>query len=312
MVQLRVLPGGDRGGAAKLGEHPCFSADAHSRYGRMHVPVAPRCNIQCTYCVRKFDCANENRPGVTTRVMTPGQAVLQIARELQREPRLRVLGVAGPGDALANEPTFQLFELARERFPQLSLCLSTNGLLLPDRLHDVVRAGVQAVTVTINAVDPAVGRQLYSRIRHRRTTYRGEEAFRILSRYQLEGVRLAARAGITVKVNSVLVPGVNDHHLVEVARLVKALGAHVHNVIPVIPMGDLAWVPEPTDDDVRRVRAACAEVIGQFEHCLRCRADAVGVPGEEGCSAPGYGGRERAVTSRPRIHVPAIAEGAHA
>ena len=55
--------------------HPCFSEEAHHRFGRMHLPVAPACNIQCRYCVRKFDCANESRPGITSRVLTPEEAV---------------------------------------------------------------------------------------------------------------------------------------------------------------------------------------------------------------------------------------------
>lgn len=268
---------------AVLAQHPCYSPEAHVRFGRMHVPVAPRCNLQCNYCVRKFDCPNENRPGVTTRVATVDEAMSRISEVLAVEPRMRVVGVAGPGDALANEPTFRLLRRVRARYPQLTLCVSTNGLLLLDRLDDVLDVGVSALTVTINAVDPDVGDQIYARARYQGVTYRGREAFELLSRRQLEGLRCAARAGITVKVNSVLIPGVNDHHLADVARLVKALGASVHNVIPVIPMGVLSHVPEPTDIDVRRVRKECSAVIGQFENCLRCRADAVGVPGEEAC-----------------------------
>lgn len=272
--------------AQRVADHPCYNARAHTAFGRIHVPVAPRCNIQCNYCVRKFDCANENRPGVTTGVIGVDQALQRIALALDAEPRLRVLGVAGPGDALANEPTFALFEQARTRFPQLKRCLSTNGLLLPDRIDDVVRADVSALTVTVNAVDPEVGQRIYARARYRGVTYRGRAAFELLSRQQLEGLRLAARAGLTVKVNSVLIPGVNDHHLVEVARLVKSLGAFVHNVIPVIPVGAFADVEPPDEACVNRARAECAQVIGQFDHCRRCRADAIGVPGEEeGCAA---------------------------
>ncbi|MGE5894530.1 MAG: nitrogenase cofactor biosynthesis protein NifB, partial [bacterium] len=49
--------------------HPCFSKEAHFKFGRIHLPVAPACNIQCRYCIRKFDCANESRPGVTSTVL---------------------------------------------------------------------------------------------------------------------------------------------------------------------------------------------------------------------------------------------------
>ena len=53
-------------------DHPCFGGD-HSKAGRIHLPVAPGCNIKCGFCERRFDCANESRPGVTSKVLTPEQ-----------------------------------------------------------------------------------------------------------------------------------------------------------------------------------------------------------------------------------------------
>lgn len=51
--------------------HPCFQESCHGKYGRIHLPVAPACNIQCAYCDRRYDCANESRPGVTSEVISP-------------------------------------------------------------------------------------------------------------------------------------------------------------------------------------------------------------------------------------------------
>ena len=59
----------------KVSQHPCYSPAAHHRYARMHLAVAPACNVQCHYCNRKYDCANESRPGVVSEVLTPEQAV---------------------------------------------------------------------------------------------------------------------------------------------------------------------------------------------------------------------------------------------
>lgn len=275
----------------QLATHPCYSADAHGRFGRIHVPVAPRCTIKCNYCVRRFACANENRPGVATRVIGADEAMTVVRNALAADDRLTVLGVAGPGDALANQATFDLFALARREFPFLTRCLSTNGLLLLDRLDDIERAGVSTLTITINAVDPAIGARIYAHVRYRGVTYRGREAFAILARNQLEGLRQVARRGIAVKVNSVLIPGVNDQHLVDIACLVKALGAETLNIIPLIPMSRFAGIAEPTDAEVDRVRDECAAIISQFRTCMRCRADAIGVPGEEACGAYLQGAR---------------------
>ena len=48
----------------KIQEHPCFSEKACHTFGRCHIPVAPKCNIQCNYCIRDFDCVNESRPAL--------------------------------------------------------------------------------------------------------------------------------------------------------------------------------------------------------------------------------------------------------
>ncbi len=271
------------GTPAAISEHPCYGKDAHAKYGRIHVPVAPKCNIQCNYCTRKFACPNENRPGVTTKVVSADEALATIGQALAKEPRLRVLGVAGPGDALANEATLETFRRARTDFPMLSRCLSTNGLLLPDKIDEIYEAGITSLTITINAIDADVGEQIYSRIRYKGKTYRDREAFEILNRNQLDGLQAAAMRGMFVKVNSVMIPGVNDEHLVEVAHKVKDLGAYTMNIIPMIPLAKFEHLPEPTADEVNVVRDACEPIIQQFRNCMRCRADAIGVPGEEGC-----------------------------
>ena len=70
--QLNHLPESIR---ERVYNHPCYSEQAHHHFARMHVAVAPACNIQCHYCNRKYDCANESRPGVVSELLTPEQAV---------------------------------------------------------------------------------------------------------------------------------------------------------------------------------------------------------------------------------------------
>ncbi len=269
----------------RLPEHPCYSDQAHRSFGRVHVPVAPKCNIQCNYCVRKYACANENRPGVTVDVISPTQAMDTLGKALDMEPRIRVIGIAGPGDALANEETFETMHMAREEFPSLTRCLSTNGLLLPDKVEALHQARVTSITVTINAVDTDVGAPIYAGVRYKGQLYRGNEAFDILSRNQLQGLQMAAERGMVVKVNSILMPGINDHHLTEVARVVKDLGAYVMNIMPLIPVPESKFghMSPPTPDMLNRVRDECERIINQFRSCTQCRADAIGVPGENGC-----------------------------
>ena len=107
----------------KIQEHPCYSEKASHTFGRAHLPVAPKCNIQCNYCVRKFDCVNESRPGVTSEVLNPQQALEKVREIIDQYHFIKVVGIAGPGDPLDNEETFETFRLIHEANPHLILCV---------------------------------------------------------------------------------------------------------------------------------------------------------------------------------------------
>ena len=91
----------------KIQEHPCFSEKACHAFGRCHIPVAPKCNIQCNYCIRDFDCVNESRPGVTTKVLNPEESVEMVRKVMAKYNYIKVIGIAGPGEPLANEETLE-------------------------------------------------------------------------------------------------------------------------------------------------------------------------------------------------------------
>jgi nitrogen fixation protein NifB len=273
--------------------HPCFGGN-HHKNGRMHLAVAPRCNIKCGYCSRRHDCANESRPGVTSRLLTPAEAIEKV-REVVASPvvgpMIKVIGIAGPGDPLANEETFETFRLIDREFPHLIKCLSTNGLLLPEKIDLLEELGLHSLTVTINALDLEVGARIYSYILRNGRRYSGRDAAKVLLDNQLEGLRRAAEYGMTIKVNTVLIPGVNDEQVPLIAQRVKELGAFVMNVMPLIPQADFAGVAPPAPDFLEEIRSANEKIIGQFKHCRQCRADAVGLIGAEaeagsGCVVP--------------------------
>ena len=267
-----------------LTKHPCFNKSEAGNCGRVHLPVAPKCNIQCNYCNRKYDCVNESRPGVTSSVLKPYQAAEYMDKVLEKEPRITVAGIAGPGDPFANAAeTLETMRLLNERHPHLIFCLSTNGMGLLPHLDDIAALGVSHVTITISAVDPAIGAKIYAWVRDGNVVYRGEKGAAILLERQLEAIKGLKERGITVKINSIVIPGVNEDHLVEVARVCSALGADIQNMIPLKPTADtpFAGLPEPGRETVLPLRKEAGKVINQMTHCKRCRADAVGLLGED-------------------------------
>lgn len=272
----------------KVKDHPCYSGEAHHFYARMHVAVAPACNIQCHYCNRKHDCANESRPGVVSEKLTPEQAVKKVLAVASRVPQMTVVGIAGPGDSLASaERTFRTLELIRKAVPDVKLCLSTNGLILPDYVDRIKEFDVDHVTVTVNMIDPEVGERIYPWVYFKGKRWRGKDASRILSERQLEGLQGLAAKGVLVKVNSVMIQGVNDEHLVEVNKTVKSLGAFLHNIMPLISAPEhgtyygLTGRRGPTPAALKALQDRCGGEMNMMRHCRQCRADAVGLLGDD-------------------------------
>jgi nitrogen fixation protein NifB len=260
--------------------HPCFDERAHDRIGRVHLPVAPRCNIHCRFCERRV-CAHltDQHPGWAQRLLSPAEAVEQVRDLVETHPGERfVVGVAGPGEPLANETTFEALALVQSEFPHLTRCVSTNGLLLEEKLPALLRVGISALTVTVNAPDGEIGQQIYARVRYRGMTYRGREGAELLIERQMTGIAAALGAGLAVKVNTVLVPGMNDAHLVRLAGRLRELGVHLMNVMPLIPGGQMADRRPPTCDELSYARAACAALVPQFRKCEQCSADVVRFP----------------------------------
>ncbi len=278
--------------AEKIANHPCYSAEAHQYYARMHVAVAPSCNIQCNYCNRKYDCSNESRPGVTSTLLTPEEAVAKVKHVASEIKQMSVLGIAGPGDPLANERrTFRTLEMVARDCPDIKLCLSTNGLRLPDYADRIAGLNIDHVTITINMIDPEVGQHIYPWVAYRGKKYTGKDASKVLSERQLLGLQMLTERKILCKVNSVMIPGVNDDHLVEVSRTVRSMGAFLHNVMPLVSAPEhgtvfgLAGVRGPTPQELKALQDRCegddGAEMNMMRHCRQCRADAVGLLGED-------------------------------
>jgi nitrogen fixation protein NifB len=272
----------------KVKNHPCYSEEAHHHYARMHVAVAPACNIQCNYCNRKYDCANESRPGVVSEKLTPEQAAKKVLAVASTIPQMTVLGIAGPGDPLANpEKTFKTFELVAKHAPDIKLCVSTNGLALPDHVERLSQYNIDHVTITINMIDPEVGAKIYPWIYYKKKRYTGVEAAKILTERQLQGLEMLTERGILSKINSVMIPGINDRHLVEVNKAVKSRGAFLHNIMPLISAPEhgtvfgLTGQRGPTAQELKALQDSCEGEMNMMRHCRQCRADAVGLLGED-------------------------------
>ena len=267
-----------------LENHPCFNEKVRLTHGRVHLPVAPRCNMQCNFCSRKYDCVNESRPGVTSNVLSPQEAITYLHSVTQQRQDISVVGIAGPGDPFANpDETMETLELVRAAFPEMLLCIATNGLNLPAFVPALVQLNLSHVTVTVNAIDPKISARIYSWMRFGKRVLRGEEAAEILLENQLAAIAQMKAAGMIVKVNTVIIDGINDEHAVEIASNMADLHVDILNCIPFYAVEGSAFAgrPEPKPALIHNIRKAAKEFIPQMQHCTRCRADAIGLLHEQ-------------------------------
>ncbi len=270
---------------AEISKHPCFNKEASKNYGRVHLPVAKTCNISCNYCHRDYDCQNESRPGVTSNLLLPEEAVNRIYEVKSFLGDISVAAVAGPGDSLA-EPlnTMKTFKLIKEEFPDIILCMSTNGLNLSDNLEELQDMGVNFITVTLNATDVTIARKIYRYVDYKNIIYTDKEAAEILLEKQIKGIESAVKMGFTIKINSVLIPGINDFHIKDISEKAKKLGVYLFNVMPMIPAKKSYFekisIKGASRKDVTDITKDI-EGINIMEHCRQCRSDAAGLLDED-------------------------------
>jgi MoaA/NifB/PqqE/SkfB family radical SAM enzyme len=227
---------------------------------------------------------NESRPGVASSVISPREALDRYLDLKNKIENLKVVGIAGPGDPLANfDKVAETIELIKERDPEAIFCLSTNGLTLPIYAKRLLDLGVTHFTVTMNTINPAIGAKIISHAEHMGERFTGEAAASILLSSQLSGIRMLADAGAQVKVNCVAIKGVNDGSLEEVSKKAAELGACLVNVMPHIPVkgSEFYSLPRMAKDELDEARNKCEKHAPQMRHCRQCRADAAGLLGQD-------------------------------
>ncbi len=269
--------------AINYDNHPCFNDKVRHTFGRVHLPVAPACNVQCNFCDRRFDCVNESRPGVSSSILEPNEALEYLDRIVYAKGNISVVGIAGPGDPFANsDKTITTIDLVRKKYPDIILCVATNGLNLDSYVDELTFYNISHITVTVNAVNPSISKKIYSWIRPGKKTIPVEAGASMLLESQLRSISRMKERGLTVKVNTIIIPGINDFHVPEVAEKMSRLKVDIFNAIPLYnnPESVFKNIPEPSKELVTEIREKSSEFIKQMHHCTRCRADAVGLLGD--------------------------------
>ncbi len=131
----------------------------------------------------------------------------------------------------------------------------------------------------MNACDPEIGMQIYGPVFWQGMSLKGKEAAEVLIACQTEGIERCSALGMLVKVNIVMIPGINDGHISDLVRYVKDRGAYIVNILPLIPVDGTPFAGRraPTPKERREMMDRCSLDVRMMRHCRQCRADAIGL-----------------------------------
>jgi nitrogen fixation protein NifB len=213
--------------------------------------------------------------------MKPNEAISRAIEELERNKRLKIIAVSGPGEPLANEETFTTLGEIRKRNDEVKFCLSTNGVLLLDHAARLRKLGVQSISVSMNAAFSETAARIYEWARIDGNIVQGKEMGQAIIQKQLAGIEKAVELEMIIKVNTILIPEYNVDDIPHIAQRIAQAGASLQNIVPLVLCKEDTQLRTPLKNELDKSRSVASKYIHQFTHCKQCRSDVVGIPGQD-------------------------------
>lgn len=262
--------------------HPCFSNNHNKLWARIHLPVAMSCNVKCIFCDHnKGTSCHTAKPGYASKLLTPTEALKRTINEMKHNSNLRIIAISGPGEPLFNKETFDFLLMTQKLKREIKLCLSTNGVLLAEKAEQLEWFGVNSISVSMSAINPNIAAKVYEWAIIDGTVLKGVDMGKHVISRQLKGIESAAQLGISVKINTILMPGINSGEIYDLSRGIAKAGAILQNIVPLVPSTNRLDLVAPSAEEIAIARQIGAQNIPQFVHCKQCRSDVVGIPGAD-------------------------------
>ena len=201
------------------------------QYGRtisyLRLSVTELCNLRCRYCMPEDGVCKKDH----AEMLTEEEMILAVrAAAGLGFNKLRITG----GEPLIKKNILSICRKAATVPGIEDVCITTNGILLPEYAGDLKAAGVRRINISLDTLDEE---------RYRYITRRGDLA------EALKGIRAAVDAGFEkIKINAVLIGGFNDDEIPKMAELTKEYPVDMR-FIELMPMydggefGPSAYVP---------------------------------------------------------------------
>ena len=179
----------------------------------LRISVTDRCNFRCRYCM-------------PIEIFGPGYAFMPREELLSFEEIVALVGVLVPlgiekirltgGEPLMRQGLEDLVAMLAAVDGVKDIALTTNGVLLAHHAESLALAGLNRVTVSLDALDPVIFAKMNGV---------GAKVERVLA-----GIRSAQLFGLPVKVNTVIQRGVNEQEILPLARWAKSSGVDLRYI----------------------------------------------------------------------------------
>lgn len=260
----------------RICRHPCFNNyDFHSAV--IHLPVAGEVNVFYRENLFPDSSVMDACTGDFNLLLTPDEALERFIEVRRSLPNLSVAAIAGPGEALADFDAIKnVFLRVRRLHPEMILCLSTNGLMLPVYATHLVSLGVNSITVNVNTLHPETGAKIYDHITYMGHQYEGTEGANILLQNQMAGISYLASLGIALRINIQVIKGINEHEVRDIIHFAKDCGCKYTNVMPLSAFGSRENGLEAFHSDrLSEERREYEEIMPQSYFCKLCHPASV-------------------------------------
>ncbi len=165
----------------------------------LRISVTDRCNLRCVYCM-----SSEGITGLSHEIILSFEEITRLV-QIMTGLGLKHIRITG-GEPMARRDCLNLVSRLHSIEGVESISMTSNGLLLKNRIEEAREAGISALNLSIDSLDPDTYRQLT----------RGGDVNQVMLT-----LRQALNAGLNVKVNAVLIGGINENDLTGLARLAQ-------------------------------------------------------------------------------------------
>lgn len=192
----------------------------------LRISITDRCNFRCNYCMPPDEFSHNHEFLPRSEILSFEDITLIVKSMLSLGlKKVRITG----GEPLLRKDICALISMIRECDSDLDIALTTNGSLLSKFAEDLAKSGLDRVTVSIDAIDDMMVREISNS--------------NVSSQEIIDGIIAAKKAGLKIKVNTVVIKDFNENQIIPLVELFYRMGVTIRFIEYMDVGGTRDWNP---------------------------------------------------------------------